>query len=283
MQQKHILVFAALALLAGCKRMEAPPQTEEAGGGRLVSTAPNLTEIVFAIGAGELLVGRTDVCDYPPEVKRVPVVGGFGMPHLEPLLAARPTHVLESAFADPSVKSHLDALGIPTVHVPCSRLDDIPRAIRQIGALTGREKEAEVLAERIEKVIGIEIHRGPDDPRVLLLFAPDSTITAGGDTFVSELVYLWGGLNVAAGTGKGYFHVSLEWVVDQDPDIILCLFDTQGKDPASLFASRTGWKDLKAVRGGGVRTVANLDTVLRPGPRVLEGLEQLKKLLVSSF
>ncbi|MCL2105411.1 MAG: ABC transporter substrate-binding protein, partial [Kiritimatiellaeota bacterium] len=188
-------LIVALLLLAGCKRM-APPPAE--GGVRLVSTAPNLTEIVFAIGAGDLLAGKTDVCDYPPEAAPIPIVGGFGTPRLEPLLAAHPTHILESALADPSVRDRLDALGIPLVHVPCSRLDDIPAAILQIGGLTGREAQAQTLAEKIRE--GLHSYGRHDDdtplPRVFLLFAPESPITAGTDTFVSELLALAGGANV---------------------------------------------------------------------------------------
>jgi len=272
--------LCALLPLAGCKRAETPPP----GALRIVSTAPNLTEIVFAVGAGGLLAGRTDVCDYPPDAARVPVVGGFASPRLEPLLAVNPTHVLENTLVDASVKDHLDTLKIPLVHIPCSRLGDIPEAILQIGELTRRDAQAQSLAEHIRTGIARthaanETHGAPR-PSVLLLFAPDSPITTGTDTFVSDLLTLAGGDNAAAEAGgTGYFRISLEWLLTRDPDIILCLFDTQDKDPASAFASRTGWQSLKAVRTGRVKTVADLDTVLRPGPRVLEGLEQLKACL----
>jgi len=274
-----VTVFCAWLPLAGCKRAE-PPQGDAP---RLVSLAPNLTELVFAIGAGDSLVGRTDACDYPPEAVRIPAVGGFAMPRLEQLLAVNPTHILECAVEDASVKNHLSTLGIPIVNVPCSRLDDIPEAILQIGELTRREAQAQSLAEHIRTGIAharASTASNTPRPSVLLLFAPDSPITTGTDTFVSDLLTLAGGDNAAADAGgKGYFRISLEWLLTRDPDLILCLFDTQGKDPVSAFASRTGWQSLKAVRTGRVKTVADLDTVLRPGPRVLEGLEQLKACL----
>ncbi|MCL1922081.1 MAG: helical backbone metal receptor, partial [Kiritimatiellaeota bacterium] len=263
---------------AGWGPARPPPQTP--GALRLVSTAPNLTEIVFAIGAGGCLVGRTDVCDYPPEAAQVPAVGGFASPWLEPLLATRPTHVLECAMEDAALRKHLGALGIPLVHIPCSRLDDIPDAILQLGKLTDNVPLATVFAHTIRAALKGNATSNAVRPSVFLLLAPESPITAGADTFVSELLELAGGGNAAVGAGgTGYFHASLEWLLTRDPDIILCLFDTRDGDPAARFASRTGWQSLRAVREGRVKTVADLDTVLRPGPRVLQGLAQLRECL----
>jgi iron complex transport system substrate-binding protein len=267
-------------LLAGCARDGAPPD----GAPRLVSTAPNLTECVCAIGAGGMLAGRTDVCDYPPAaVRDVPVTGGFGTPWLEPLLAARPTHVLETVLADPAIRERLVALGIPVVHVPCARLSEIPDALRQLGALTGRETQAGALAARIERGLAGEEPGGTGSPlpapRVLLLFAPDTPITAGRDVFIAELLERAGGVNLGRDSTADYYHVSLEWIIGQDPDLLLCVFDTAGRAPLSFFISQTGWKALRAVREGRVYTVSDLGSVSRPGPRVLEGLAQLKAVL----
>ncbi len=269
-----------ILLLSGCARPAPQPDDSRL---RLVSTAPNLTEIVCALGAGDLLAGRTESCDYPPEiVPRVPVTGGFGTPYLEPLLAARPTHVLETVLADPDFARRLGALHIPVVHVPCTRLDEIPGAILQLGGLTGRAAEAQRLAGAIRDGIGAaradNAARG-QRPRVLLLFAPDTPITAGRNAFVSELLELAGGDNVAGSLIIDYYHVSLEWVITQDPDILLCLFETRARDPYTLFEPQTGWSALSAVRQRRVYTVADLSTVSRPGPRVLAGLAQLKALL----
>ena len=270
----------ALFLLAGC----IPPTEQPANSNlRLISTAPNLTECVCAIGAGDLLAGRTEACDYPPEVVRdIPVTGGFGTPYLEPLLAARPTHVLETVLADPEVKRRLDALKIPVVHVPCARLTEIPGALRQLGTLTRHTEQAENLATAVQS--GIDTARADSDalarrPRVLLLFAPDTPITAGGNAFIAELLELAGGLNIGRGSTTDYYHVSLEWILEQNPDMILCVFETAGRAPLSLFDSQTGWKALSAVRKSRVYTVPDLNTVSRPGPRVLQGLAQLKEVL----
>jgi len=273
--------LAALALLlAGCARPAAQPDGTRL---RLASTAPNLTECVFAIGAGDLLVGRTESCDYPPEaVREIPVTGGFGTPYLEPLLAARPTHVLETVLADPGFTRRLSALQIPVVHVPCARLGEIPGALLQLGALTGHAPRAQQLADAILAGIGAaraEAAARTSTPRVALLFSPDAPITAGRHAFIAELLALAGGDNIGSSSETDYYHVSLEWLLTEDPDILLCLFETPAKDPCALFASQTGWRALKAVRQRRVYTVPDLSAVSRPGPRVLEGLAQLKQVL----
>ncbi len=275
------LTLVALALLCyGCTR---PAARQDGARLRLASTAPNLTECIFAIGAGDLLVGRTESCDYPPEdVRRIPVIGGFGTPYLEPLLAARPTHVLETVLADPDIARRLDTLHIPLVHVPCTRLDEIPDALRQLGLLTGHEARSQQLADMI--LAGISAARAETAatkprPRVALLFAPDSPITAGRHAFISEMLALAGGDNIGNSSAIDYYHVSLEWLLKENPDMLLCLFETSAKDPVTLFAAQTGWRSLAAVLQHRVYTVPDLNTVCRPGPRVLEGLAQLKQVL----
>jgi len=272
-------LVVALSLLTACIRQEPPPAD---GDMRLVSTAPHLTECVCAIGAGHLLVGRTATCDYPPEVvSEIPITGDFAVPWLEPLLAVRPTHVLETVLSDPALRDRLTALNIPVVHVPCTRLDQVPDALRQLGALCDRSTRANQLADEIQS--GIERTRQASSsrqtrPRVLLLFAPDVPITAGRNAFVTTLLELAGGVSAGNDLKADYPRVSLEWIIEQDPDLLLCIFET-ALPPLEVYAGQTGWRSLRAVRSGRVYTVADLNTVSRPGPRVLDGIAQIKVVL----
>ncbi|MEI7902434.1 MAG: helical backbone metal receptor [bacterium] len=277
----RICVGACLIVfLSGCARPAAQP---DGLGLRLVSTAPNLTECVCAIGAGDLLVGRTEACDYPAEaMSHIPITGGFGTPYMEPLLATRPTHVLETVLAEPDVSRRLQALHIPVVHVPCTRLAEIPDALCQLGVLTGHTAEAQRLADTLRAGINnahAESAARTQRPNVFLLFAPDSPITAGRNAYISELLELAGGVNIGNLSPIDYYHVSLEWLMTQNPDMILCLFETPVREPCTLFENQVGWNALDAVRQRRVYTVADLSTVSRPGPRVLEGLAQLKEVL----
>jgi len=272
-------LVVALSTLTACIRQDPLPADS---GMRLVSTAPHLTECVCAIGAGHLLVGRTATCDYPPEVvSEIPITGDFAVPWLEPLLAVRPTHVLETVLSDPALRDRLTALNIPVVHVPCTRLDQVPDALRQLGALCDRSTRANQLADEIQS--GIERTRQASSsrqtrPRVLLLFAPDVPITAGRNAFVTTLLELAGGVSAGNDLKADYPRVSLEWIIEQDPDLLLCIFET-ALPPLEVYAGQTGWRSLRAVRSGRVYTVADLNTVSRPGPRVLDGIAQIKVVL----
>jgi len=272
------IFIGILLFLAGCARQEAP-----ASALRLVSTAPHLTEALCAIGAGDLLVGRTDACDYPTErLQKIPAVGGFGTPSLESLLEQRPTHLVETILAKPDIKSTLEPVGISVVHVPIRLLADIPPALRQLGELTGHTREATRLAETIQR--GIREAQGKQSlsktaPRVFLLLTPDTPMTLGKSTFVSELLELAGGVNVGRESLADYYHVSLEWLLEKDPDLILCLYETYGQDPCHLLKEQIGWKALSAVRHQRVYTLPDLNSACRPGPRVLEGLGQFKTVL----
>ncbi len=269
----------SLSVLAACIR-QAPLPTD--AGLRLVSTAPHLTECLCAISAAHLLVGRTATCDYPPEtVREIPVVGDFGTPWLEPVLSVRPTHVLETVLSDPALRDRLTALHIPVVHVPCTRLDQIPGTLRQLGALCGCSARADRLAGDIQR--GLEQSRQAAlsrriRPRVLLLFAPDTPITAGRNAFVAALLEHAGGINIGHAIDADYSRVSLEWIISQDPDLLLCIFETSSR-PVDVYAEQTGWRSLRAVRAGRVYTASDLNTVSRPGPRVLDGIAQVKAIL----
>jgi iron complex transport system substrate-binding protein len=115
-------------------------------------------------------------------------------------------------------------------------------------------------------------------PRVLLLFAPDVPITAGRNAFVTTLLELAGGVSAGNDLKADYPRVSLEWIIEQDPDLLLCIFET-ALPPLEVYAGQTGWRSLRAVRSGRVYTVADLNTVSRPGPRVLDGIAQIKVVL----
>jgi iron complex transport system substrate-binding protein len=289
MQRIHLLRFlagaTALLVLAPACRPKNGPAPTATDGSRLVSLAPNLTEIVCAVGGADRLVGRTDVCNYPSGiVSQVPVVAAFGRPYLEPLLAQKPTLVLETALEDKAMGVTLDRLGIGHRHVPCRRLAEIPGAIRSIGRLAGRVDAGETLATAIEQ--GIRIRQDAvsglspaQRPLVFVELWGDPLMTAGKSSFISELVALAGGRNLGDELTQDYATVSTEWVIERNPEVILCLYAGANHQARRNVAARLGWQNLAAVQHGRVYDELNLDTVLRPGPRVLEGVEQLRRVL----
>ncbi len=275
------LGLAILLPNTGCRMESQPP---DAGAIRIVSLAPSLTEIAAAIGAGHLLAGRTSVCNYPAgALERVPVVGGFGAPSIEALLAAAPTLVISTDLEDKTLIDRLQALGIAHRHIPCERLDDIAAAIRTLGALTGRAAPADALADTLETAItrqrrDAEGNAG-DVPGVYLEIWHDPPMTAGRDTYLNDLITLAGGRNIAGTLARGYFRPAPEWVVQQNPAVIICAY-MSGQPPARLLNARPGWNRIDAVQHGRVVHGLDNDIILRPGPRVLEAIEVLRACIV---
>lgn len=280
--RRLMLVASLLVLTGGCRRdrSERPPDAQTATGPRVVSLAPNLTEVVATIGAIDSLVGRTTVCDYPPElVGRIPVVGGFGAPSLETLLAVRPTLVIDVDLEDETMADTFRELGIRHCRVPCHRLADIPAAMRTIGNLTGHSNQAENLTAALERQLDAfrqQADNQPSRPRVYIEIWHDPIMTAGGKAFLSELIALAGGRNIAAAIDKEYFQASPEWVVEQNPDLIVCAYMSLSESVIDTLRRRPGWSDMRAVRDGLVFDGLDNDVMLRPGPRVAMGIALLQ-------
>ncbi len=274
----HILL--ALLPLAGCRPVPSALCDSTPQRARVVSTAPALTELLCAVGAADCLAGRTDACDYPPEVAaRTPVTGKFGMPNVEQVLALRASHLLESELVNPAQARILQRRGVRIEHIECARVADIPAAARTIGRLTGRTEAAENLASRLESGLARLAQEQRDErPRTLILLDHLTPVTCGTNTFISEMAALAGANNLATELQKEYATVSLEWIIEQKPELILCFYEIQGS-PQEHFAGRTGWKDLPAVRSGRIAVPRNLDLICRPGPRLLQGIDELRRCI----
>lgn len=279
-------IFLALGLLCatGCRR--PTQQNGEAAKVRVVSLAPNITEILCAIGAEHVLVGRTSACDHPPEaVKRIPIVGGFGNPSLELLASLKPTLLLEVDVADTSIRDAIDGLGIRRETILCRGLDDIPKAVITIGRLVDRDSEANALAKGIRSQIdSLRASRPAPErlPSVYVEIWNEPLTTVGKGSFVSEMVAIAGGNSIGDSIETENFVVSPEWVVSRDPDVILCLYPTPHKNADDLVRKRLGWRDVSAVRSGNIFGGLRIDAILRPGPRVLEGIDELRKCIQTS-
>jgi len=278
-------------MISGCRPPSAPaPQNAV----RIVSLAPSLTESLCAVGAGHLLVGRTSACDYPPDVvDSIPVIGGFGHPSLELLAQAEPTLVLDTALADETVATQITAMGINRRRIRCSALDDIAPMLRELGQLTGHTNQANALARHISETItearAADIQPSdsakatPDRPtsdlRSPSVYAEvwhDPLTTVGSKTFLADLIRLAGGRPIADAVNKDYFQIAPEKVIAENPEIILCLYMGPSNGAARLVGRRAGWEHVRAVQTGCVFDGLNHDVLLRPGPRLLDGLDALR-------
>lgn len=253
---------------------------------RVISLAPASTEILFAVGAGAQMVGRDQVSDYPEEVKKIKDVGAnIQEINLEAVAALEPDLVLASGLIpSDQVKSMQDlGLNVFVLGNP-DDLEGMYQNVQIVGGLTGHDAEAAALIQILrERVAVVEARVKGVSERPLVYYEldasdPNAPWTPGPGTFIDRLIYMAGGRNVGSVLKTEWAQISLEELLLQDPDLIL-LGDTfyGGVTPESV-KGRAGWQALKAVVYDQVKPFDD-NLVSRPGPRLVDGLEELAKLL----
>ena len=259
---------------AGRKIFIADPPT------RIVSLAPSVTEILFAIGAGDRVVGVTSFCNFPPEALAKPKVGG-AFPNLEVVLSLKPTLVLAPRdFIRPDMVAKLDQLKIPLFILESNSIEDVLRHIQTVGRMLGRTERSDAVAGDLRRRVTEVKTRtaGATRPRVFYVLNSDPLMTAGPGSFIHQLIELAGGTNVAAGAPVPYPRLSLEEVIRQDPQVILFPVGDEEGIPDQEQQRWLRWPTLSAVKQN---RFVRIPSVLldRPGPRVVDGLERLARQL----
>lgn len=251
---------------------------------RIVSLAPSNTEILFAIGAGELLVGRDDFSDYPAEAAAITSIGSlYPQANAEAIVALKPDLVLAAGITSPDEIEKLADLGLTVYATRFNvQLEDIYNDIIAVGILTGHSAEAQTLVTDMQTRVEAVTKAVATAERPVVFYEIDATDpakpwTAGPGSFIDSLITLAGGTNVGRSAQDAYAQLSLEELIAQNPSIIVLGSATFGGQTPELVAARAGWADIAAVKENQVY-VFDDNLVSRPGPRVVEGLEQLAKL-----
>jgi iron complex transport system substrate-binding protein len=245
-----------------------------------VSLSPSTTEAVFAIDAGGKLVGRSRYCDYPPEVKALPQVGGYVDPSLEAILALDPDLVIGARGpAGSAIADRLGARGIDTFFPKTESFAEIEAMIDGLGKRLGREERtAARLAELRSRVKGIESAVAPlPVPTVLLVFGFAPLSVAGPTSFPDEMIRRAGGKNVVT-EGGAYPTFGVEHVLALDPDLVINAAIAESMGKHKLDATTPGWGKLRAIKEGKIVALED-EVVLRPGPRIGDGLATLARAL----
>jgi len=257
------------------------PVTIPDGPLRLVSLSPSLTEIVYALGREEWLVGVTDFCDYPPAARGKPRVGGTITPNLERVLQVRPSLVLATAEGNPrDLVGQLTRVGIPIFALKPDGYAGILDSIRLLGRVLQAEAPAAALVQTMDEQAA-RIHRavaGRPRPRVLYLVWSDPLIAAGPASFIHDLIRIAGGENVVREPTVPYPRVSLEEVVARAPEVILVASHLDAMDRPPTVALGSVSRGIPAVRSDRVVPVPG-DTIHRFGPRVVEGLGHIARAI----
>lgn len=256
---------------------------------RWVSLSPNLTELIFDLGYGSNLVGRSTACDYPPEVTAIPVVGDFGRPNWELLLKWKPDCVFFTDLERPAMLRLLTNAKIRVERLPCENWDQLMTAAAAIGAVAGDRERGQrwcagMKARRDDLARRVEEHyRGRAKPTVYVEIWPHPLTTAGSASFLHDLITLAGGENIGGALAGRYPHVSAEWVIRENPDVIILAYMLSAGENADALKRRIGWNGIKAVRDGAICTEIHPDLLLRPGPRCFDGAEQLAEWLMARY
>ena len=247
---------------------------------RIVSLVPSVTELLYAIGAQDALVGVTDFCDYPAEARRKPHVGDMISPNLETLVTLKPDLVVATRSGNrEEIFDQLTRLGIPVYLVDPITVGDVLRLVSELGQLTGHRDGATAVEKDLGRRIAAVRERvaGRPHPRVLYVLWPEPLIVPGKGSLVTELIALAGGASVTADQGQGYPRMSLEAAVGRAPEIIILARHGSRVGPAAL----TQWQRLEslpAIKSGRLY-MADGDLMHRYGPRVVVGLESLARMI----
>lgn len=248
---------------------------------RIISLAPSITEILYALGLGDKVVGVDDYSDYPKEATAKPKMGapfpGFNM---ETIVSQSPDVILSVRG---EYVSQLEARGFKVIVLQPKDFDGILANIRLVGRLTGSEKKAEdltsQLAKRVSQVKETAV-KATSRPKVFYeIDATDPTKpwTAGPGSFIHDMITMAGGENVAAKAAKDYVQMSAEEIINLDPEIIL-LGDTKYGTTLESVVRRPGWDRMAAVKKAALIPIEP-DLTSRPGPRIVDGLEKIARII----
>ncbi len=247
---------------------------------RVVSLAPSLTELLFAMDLGDTLIGRSSACDYPAAARDLPSVGGFGRPNPEMLHRLRPDLVITTDLEKPGLRRQLERQGATVRVLPCESWAELRAAARELGALLNASAQADrwvqQMETRIERLQARSSRRPLDErPKVYVEVWGNPVMTVGKDAFLNEVIAWAGGRNVAADVAGRYPTISGEWVVREDPDVILVAYMLADLPAAQAIRRRLGWSGIAGLRENRMVDDVDPDWLLRPGPRLLDGAEAL--------
>lgn len=238
---------------------------------RIVSVAPSNTELLFALGKGSSLVGRSDFDDYPAEVKNVPSIGGFHPPNYELIVAAKPDLLIMPAGSKDARERLVNEYKINVLVLDPKNFDELYAGIKLLGTAINAQETAEKLVADMQKQvkeISDKAATAKSKPKVFYEVWHDPLMTAGNNTFINDLIKLAGGENVGAAV-EGWANFSLEQLAAANPDILVA----GSKDAATAMTTRKGWEGIKAVKEAKVVGVEDQNLIVRPGPRLVLGLK----------
>ena len=245
---------------------------------KLVSLSPAVTEILFAIGAGEQVIGVSEYCDYPEEALEKPKMGDFMNPNFEVILEAEPDIIFVAAGVQEDFINRFTELGIAVITLDAEDIEQVLTNIKLAGAITDHQQEANLLVEELEErieAVRTKVFVSSKMPTVFFEVWDDPLMTAGPGTFIHDLIELAGGKNIADDLPEQFAEFSKELLLERNPDIYL--INNHAHTPEDV-KTRPGYAQLKAVQSDMIYAIED-DLVTLPGPRIVDGLEQMAQII----
>lgn len=298
--KKLIMLIVACVIMLNIFGCSDPQQVKESVGGdkievldlkgrsitldkipqRIVSLSPSNTEILFALGAGDKVVGVTSYCDYPEEVSKVEKVGNFDEPNMELIRKVQPDVVMAGYVKKETVDA-LENMGIPVIVTEAESFGDIYQSISVIGEITGTAEEAlKIVSGMKNKIAEIEAKtKDKNKPRVFYLVWKDPLFTAGSNTFINDVIKVAGGINVAEKI-DGWGNYSTEEMIKDNPDMLIAALHStdEGMTREDLSKDRI-FSLLECVKQGKVYVMPDDNIISRPGPRIVLAIEDMAEVL----
>jgi len=248
---------------------------------RIVSLAPNVTEILFSLGLDEEIVGVSIHCNFPEKAKTKVQVGSYISLDFEKIVSLKPDLIIATGAGNTrDMVERLERLGFPTYVIFPKNLEDVLQSIRHIGQVAGREREGmeiiQGMRRRRESVV--ELTQGLPRPRVFLQIGEAPIVTVGKNSFANDLIRLAGGENIAGKEKEMYPRFGMEEILKRSPEVILVSSMNPKGNYEKVLQEWSRWKTIPAVKNGRLHLIDS-DLVDRPSPRIIEGLEEMAKFL----
>jgi iron complex transport system substrate-binding protein len=248
---------------------------------RIVSLAPNVTEILFGLGLDEEIVGVSIQCNFPEKAKSKIRVGSYIRLDFEKIVSLNPDLIIATGAGNTrDMVDRLGKLGVQTYVIYPKNFKDILQSIAHIGQVVNREKEARAIIEgmrkRSERVMNLT--QGLPRPKVLMQIGEAPIVTAGKGSFGDDLIRRAGGENIAGKEKEVYPRLGMEEILKRSPEVIVISSMDPKRDYQELLQEWTRWKTIPAVKNGRIYLIDS-DLLDRPSPRIIEGLEKLASVL----
>ena len=249
---------------------------------RIISLTPATTEILFELGLDKEIVGVSSYCTWPVKARAKERVGSFSNPNIEKIIMLKPDLVILTGMEQEHIKDIFSRLNIKYINVDPANLSELISSIEELGNATGTVSQAKILANSIRSVIS-RLKKfnssipGLKKPKIYMEIWHDPIMCPGRNSFVDDMIETAGGVNITADLNRSYSRIDPEQVILRNPDIIILAYMKPDDWVEQTFAKRLGWEDVNAIKERNIYTDINPDIILRPGPRVINGLIELHK------